>query len=54
MGCSYVLVMVLETGRDFFELDSPPTAAWVISAVCVAVGGIAIAMAPRLTDRSVR
>jgi len=54
MGCSYVLVMVLEAGRDFFELDSPPTAAWVISAVCVAVGGIAIAMAPRLTDRSVR
>lgn len=54
MGCSYVLVMVLESGRDFFELDSPPTAAWVISAVCVAVGGIAIAMAPRLTDRSVR
>jgi cation-transporting ATPase E len=53
MACSYVLVMVLEAGRDFFELDSPPTAAWIISAVCVVVGGFAIAMAPRLTDRHI-
>ncbi|MDP6105100.1 MAG: HAD-IC family P-type ATPase, partial [Acidimicrobiales bacterium] len=50
MGCSYVLVMVLEVGRDFFELDAPPTAAWVIAATCVAVGGVAIAMAPRLAN----
>ena len=50
MGCSYVLVMALEAGRDFFELDAPPTAAWVIAATCVAVGGVAIAMAPRLAN----
>jgi len=51
MGCSYVLVMALEAGRDFFELDAPPTAAWVIAATCVAVGGVAIAMAPPLANR---
>jgi cation-transporting ATPase E len=51
MAASYVLVMALEVGRDYFELDAPPTSAWVIGAVCVAVGGLAISQAPRLATR---
>jgi len=54
MAFSYVLVMTLEAGRNFFELDSPPTSGWIIAATCAIVGGFAITMVPRLVDRSTR
>ena len=51
MGAWYALTMAWSFPRDYFELVIPPTSAWLTAAVCTAVGGLLVAVLPRLLDR---
>jgi hypothetical protein len=51
MAAWYALTMTWSFPRDYFELVIPPTSAWLTAAVCTAVGGLLIALLPRLVDR---
>ncbi len=51
MGAWYALSMAWSFPRDYFELVIPPTSAWLTAAVCTAVGGLLVAVLPRLLDR---
>jgi len=51
MAAWYALTMVWSFPRDYFELVIPPTSAWVTAAVCTAVGGLLVAVLPRIVDR---
>ena len=51
MAAWYALTMTWSFPRNYFELVIPPTSAWLTAAVCTAVGGLLIALLPRLVDR---
>ena len=51
MAAWYALTMTWSFPRDYFELVIPSTSAWFTAAVCTAVGGLLIALLPRLVDR---
>jgi len=51
MAAWYALTMVWSFPRDYFELVIPPTSAWLTAAVCTAVGGLLVAVLPRIVDR---
>jgi len=51
MGAWYALSMAWTFPRDYFELVIPPASAWLTAAVCTAVGGLLVAVLPRLLDR---
>lgn len=51
MAAWYALTMTWSFPRDYFELVIPSTSAWLTAAVCTAVGGLLIALLPRLVDR---
>ena len=51
MGAWYALSMAWSFPRNYFELVIPPTSAWLTAAVCTAVGGLLVAVLPRLLDR---
>ena len=51
MGAWYALTMAWSFPRDYFELVIPPASAWLTAAVCTAVGGLLVAVLPRLLDR---
>ena len=51
MGAWYALSMAWSFPRNYFELVIPPTSAWLTAAVCTAMGGLLVAVLPRLLDR---
>jgi cation-transporting P-type ATPase E len=48
MALGYVVTLAVAPLRDFFELDLPPVSGWVICAAATMVGGLVVALLPRL------
>ena len=51
MALSYVAVIAVELGRDYFEMDMPPASGWVAVMICVLGGGLLVMLLPDLAAR---
>ena len=51
MALSYVAVIAVELGRNYFEMDMPPASGWVAVMICVLGGGLLVMLLPNLAAR---
>ena len=53
MAVLYVLVMVLPFAREYFELDTPPVDAWIVTIIGSLIAGAGVWLAPALVAKFV-
>ena len=53
MAALYVLVMVVPFAREYFELDTPPVDAWIVTIIGSLVAGVGVWLAPALVAKLV-
>ena len=49
MAGLYAVTMAWPFARDYFELVVPSDSVWLTAAICMAAGGLLVAVAPRIT-----